>query len=441
MKKSQLLWLLGAALVLRGAFAISALLSQGGQRLLRPDSDCYLAGMRQLAETGKLQILERAPGFAGFTAPIWKLFHAYSAVVVFLVLVSVAALYILYLACREYATENQSLIAVGFAAFHLTLIANAPLLLSDTLFFFWATLEFYWLLRFWKRKTLSCAALAGLAGGIGALVRPINVLHVFCLVVLALCTAQLSWKKRLAGAGLAMAGFAVAVLPWMSFNAARGAGFAIDTNTGAMLHQNGAMLQAEVNHTGFEYEKFRLLQKEHLAFRDKNRFPDAAAREKYRKNEYRKMVCEHPWIALKQQICNFAILLPDAPTALEDLGISVPNRGTMGVLAKNGFVAACRHYFGKRFGALLLVAPFLLVALVVLIYAARRLIYAARNGKTHYREWLLFGAFALYYLWLPGAIVAPRYQIPALPVLCLLGALCVNDRKKTTEVPAEKGSK
>ncbi len=423
MKRYSLLWLLGAALVLRGAFALSALFSPGGTRLLRPDSELYLAGMRQLADAGKLDILERAPGFAAFASLIWKASHSYAALVVFFVLVSVAALYILYLAVKEYADDNTALIATGFGAFHLTLIANAPLLLSDTLFFFWVTLEFYFLLRFWKRKTLWCALLAGLVAGIGTLVRPINLLHILPLTVLLLVTEKIKWKDRFAAAGLALAAFCFAVVPWMSFNASRGAGFAIDTNTGAMLHQNGAMLQAEVRHTSFEQEKFRILQWENAVFRDRQRFPDAASREKFRLNEYRKMLCAYPAIALKQQLCNYPVLLPDAPTALEDLGVFTPNRGTMGILAKEGVAAAVRHYFGGRLWTLFLISPFLLVALIVLVYALCRLVTSIRNFAVFCREGLLFIGFALYYLWLPGAIVAPRYQIPALPVLFLLAAL------------------
>ncbi|MCQ2352016.1 MAG: glycosyltransferase family 39 protein [Victivallaceae bacterium] len=431
MKRNSLLWLLGAALVLRGAFALSALFSPGGTRLLRPDSELYLAGMRQMADAGRLDILERAPGFAAFTFPLWQAFHSYAALVVFFVLISVATLYILYLAVKEYADDSAALVATGFGAFHLTLIANAPLLLSDTLFFFWATLEFYFLLRFWKRKTLKCALLAGLAAGIGALVRPINLFHILPLAFLFFITGKIQWKQRFAAPLLAVAAFAFVVVPWMSFNASRGAGFTIDTNTGAMLHQNGAMLQAEVRHTSFEQEKFRLLQWENAVFRDRRRFPDAASREKFRLNEYRKMVCAYPAVALKQQLCNFAVLLPDAPTALETLGVFTPNRGTMGILAKEGVISAVRHYFGERAWTLFFISPFLLVALIVLVYALCRLVASMRHFSVFCREGLLFAGFALYYLWLPGAIVAPRYQIPALPVFFLLAALWATRKKNS----------
>ena len=41
--------------------------------------------------------------------------------------------------------------------------------------------------------------------------------------------------------------YAAVLLPWMARNAAAGAPWCIDTNTGAMLHQNGAMIPAEAS--------------------------------------------------------------------------------------------------------------------------------------------------------------------------------------------------
>jgi hypothetical protein len=47
-----------------------------------------------------------------------------------------------------------------------------------------------------------------------------------------------------------------------------GATFDIDTNTGAMRHQNGAMLLAKINGTDFESEKAKLLKVEAETFAD-----------------------------------------------------------------------------------------------------------------------------------------------------------------------------
>ena len=51
------------------------------------------------------------------------------------------------------------------------------------------------------------------------------------------------------------------------------------------------------------------------------------------------------------------------------------------------------------------------------------LIALLKKLPQHYYELFLFLAFAEYYFFLPGAITAPRYQIPALPALTVNCAL------------------
>jgi hypothetical protein len=189
-----------------------------------------------------------------------------------------------------------------------------------------------------------------------------------------------------------------------------------------MRHQNGAMLMAEVNGTDFESEKQRLLAIEEATFADTERFPDERSKEKWRKAEFRAMVMAHPFTYFSQHF-DPMILLPDAPTFLEDVGVTVSDRGTMGVLKKDGLFAAVKHYFGENY-ILILLCLFPLLIPVTILYGTSlyQLGYDLVNWKKSYPELLIFLAFAEYYLFLPGAITAPRYQLPALPVLCTLGA-------------------
>ncbi|MCQ2378445.1 MAG: glycosyltransferase family 39 protein [Victivallaceae bacterium] len=423
MKDRALFWLLAAAFVLRAGISFPALFSGDLSRWLRPDSALYLEGMRQLAGNGVYRVAERAPGFAAFSAGIWKASGSLVPVALALIFVGTATLVFVYLAAREYGSREEALAATGLGAFHITLIANTPLMLSDTLFGFFAAAEFFFTLAFWSRKRFRDAAFAGVAGGIGALIRPINAPHFVVLALLFAATPGATRKKRGIAVLLALGFFASASAPWMYRNFRCGTGFAVDANTGAMLHQNGAMLQAEIRHTSFEEEKRRLLAMESAAFADREKFPDAASREKFRMACYGKMIARHPFVALKQQFFNAPVLLPDAPTALELLGVTRPGRGTMDVLARDGLFAAVRHYFhGRTVMALLPLAPFVLTAFAVLFYAAKHLVrlFLRRTGSR--RDILLFGGFALYYLWLPGAITAPRYQIPALPILLCFAA-------------------
>ena len=160
------------------------------------------------------------------------------------------------------------------------------------------------------------------------------------LVVLTLCFPGGSWKRRFAAVGISVVVFFAVITPWMCRNHALGAGYTLDTNTGAMLHQNGAMLQAAVNGTDFESEKAKLLAEQEELFRDTTAFPDEASRESWRMRRLLGMIAEHPFLWFSQHF-DWHILLPDVPTLSELFGATTPGRGTMGVLAADGIVKLC----------------------------------------------------------------------------------------------------
>ena len=119
------------------------------------------------------------------------------------------------------------------------------------------------------------------------------------------------------------------------------------------------------------------------------------------------------------------------------MGATVSDRGTMGVLKKDGIFAAIKHYFGENYIWFLLCLIPLLVPVGILYLASFcRLGHDLINWKKTYPELLIFLAFAEYYLFLPGAITAPRYQLPALPVLCTLAACALWKlmQKKNVEI-------
>lgn len=425
MKKNPVIYILFGALLLRIGFILPAIHYRNGELLLRPDSGEYIHGAVNLATNFTYQVVSRPPGTSLFFAPFFYCGASIFSISVALCFVSTAAVYIVYLAVKECAGEKAALAGAGFAAFNITAIANAPLMLSDTLFSLFAALEFWAFMCFVFRENHPGRYAFGAAviGGISCLIRPINVLHIVVLPVLTLLCPKVKLRQKFFIAAVQILLFALPVLPWMFFNYSRGAGFAIDTNTGAMLHQNGAMLSSEVNGSDFETEKRRLLEVEKSEFADQKRYPDMASQEKFRISEYWKMVKKHPFIALRQQLVNYRILLPDLPGALELFGVTRPNRGTMSVAAKSGLIAAAKHYFGNAWRGLLPLTPFIIIYIEMFIYIAIALYRAVRHIKERYYQLLLFAGFGLYYLWLPGAITALRYQLPALPVLALFAAL------------------
>ena len=141
------------------------------------------------------------------------------------------------------------------------------------------------------------------------------------------------------------------------------------------------------------------------------------------------MVAAHPLLWLRQS-ATWRIFIPDAPTFLEILGVTTPGRGTMGVMAKHGFFAGVRHYFGGKWWALVLTLVLMIPVLVLYACALGRVVCDICRIRERWYELAVFLAFAEYYLLLPGAITAPRYQMPALPVLCVMAALFMLTERK-----------
>ena len=416
------------AAALRLAVALPGLIRGDASRFSRPDTPGYLAEARELAISGKITGTGRVPGFPAFASLFvdgdsgmirWK------KLAVALALLGAATSAAVFLAGSVHSFKAG--VAAGFLhAANLTATVNSPMLLSDTLFGLLAAVQFWFFMLLWVRKRSWCFfAMTGVAA-LGVLVRPINLLWIFPAAALLLLDldAKLSWRKKLVFCAAGAALFMAIASPWMFRNAARGAGFTPDTNTGAVYHQNGAMLMAQVNGTDYESEKARLLAEAEREFSDGERYPDEASREAWRLRRYREMVLAHPLVWLRQS-CSWRIFIPDAPTFWELCGVTTPGRGTMGVMAKSGFFAGVRHYFGGNWSALLLTLLLTIPALVLYACALGRIVCDVCRLRERWYELVVFLAFAEYYLLLPGAITAPRYQIPALPVLCVLAALFI----------------
>ena len=432
------------AFALRLAVALPALSGGDWRRFERPDTPGYLIPALALARGEAYPGTGRVPGFPFFAS--WFLrgdspddpdFDPRAFAVVLCAVGGIAAAVVFLAgACRSFWT---GVVAGALYAFNLTAVANSPMLLTDTLFGLFAAGQFLLFMLFWRKKRLWCFPCLVLVAALGALIRPINILWIVPALVLLWLDFDkaLTVRKKalLSLAGVAL--FGVVVLPWMFRNMKLGAGFTIDTNTGAVYHQNGAMLMAEINRTDFESEKARLLVESEAEFSDAARYPDEASREAWRLRRYRKMVFSHPFVWLRQS-ASWRIFIPDAPTFWELCGLTSPGRGTMGVVAKYGFFAGVRHYFGGSWSMPLLTVLLLLPTVVLYVFALWMVICDICRIRERWYALAVFLAFAEYYLLLPGAITAPRYQIPALPVLCVMAAAFLVPAKGKTAVREEK---
>ena len=415
-----------AALLCRVVISCFAISEE--RRLVRPDTNTYLTPAYSLANENVDSTTRRPPGLPVLAAVVFKCGGDTRVLAMVLALVGGVTAAAVIKAGMVWGGFRTGIVAGTLYAFNITAIGNAPLLLSDTLAGAFAALQFWFFLEFWKNKKVWFLMAAAAVAAVGALIRPVNMLLILPLAVLVLCDGNFSFRRRCLFAAGAAGIFFALIVPWMSFNAARGAGFCIDTNTGAMYHQNGAMILGEVSGRGYEAEKQRILREQEKLFAEnKELFPDEASREKWRVARYREVVMKHLPIFLKQQI-NWQILLPDAPSFLESLGVTSSDRGTMAVLKEKGLLPAIRHYFGAAWLTVIaLLLPLLVIYGVTLAAAAGKVGYALYRIRHCWYEIIIFLAFVEYYLFLPGAITAPRYQLPALPCLCVLAAQVLNN--------------
>jgi len=423
-----LAFLIAAALIFRFAPLAAALAApEFPDNVSRPDTPGYLAPARSLAFSGNYEGTGRAPGFPFFLSLCFRTTRNADCrlPVTLLTLVGIATAALCGAAARILSGDRRiGVLAGALAALNLTAVANGPMLLSDTLFGLFAALQWLFFAAALHRRDLRLLPPAAAVAAVGALIRPINVTWIAPLVVLILLFPGAPRKKRLAAAGISLLVFFAVITPWMCRNRALGAGFTIDTNTGAMLHQNGAMLQAAVNGTDFEAEKAKLLDEQHETFRDTTAFPDEASRESWRMRRFLGMIAAHPFRWFSQHF-DWHILLPDVPTLSELFGATTPGRGTMAVLAADGVLAAVRHYFDGRMWILWVVLPLLLPTALLYVGAVAALAGYLRRLRERWFELLVLLAFAEYYFFLPGPITAPRYQIPALPCLCTVAAIAL----------------
>jgi len=113
------------------------------------------------------------------------------------------------------------------------------------------------------------------------------------------------------------------------------------------------------------------------------------------------------------------VLLPDLSSFLENLGLTTTERGTFDVLNRQGVLAAARHYFRGQERLLFLCAPLLLAVLITYVAAFLGLAQEILLKK-NWMLLLLALLLAEYYLFLPGPVCMPRYQLPAVLFLCVI---------------------
>ena len=429
------------AFVIRVLCAWPAL--QSPERLTRLDSATYYQPAQSLCENKKvmnigpdsdLPAVQRPPGYIYFLAVVGgrqgEPFSIVPAAVAGC-LVDALAVFLVALAGRALAGRRAGFCAAVLYALNLTALANAPLILADSLLGFFCAWQALFLVRAWRTKRLRDFLFGAVFAALAALTKPVN-LPVF-LVLIPFVLAPVifrSWKKTAGAILLTVLVFCALLMPWMIRNQLVGAGFVLDRNSGLTARHNTAAIMARVNGTDIETERAVLeaeaeaavpVQSENGVF---SVFEKEMEQDSWYLTRYRKAIFEHPGAAAATHLFQVWILLPDLPNFLQNLGLRTGERGTLAVLRKDGVLAAFRHYMDGSYAAAFLAMPFLIVSVALwALTAAGVWIYARK------RRWAvltLFAVFVLYYLAVPGPVLMPRYQIPALPFACALAGAVIS---------------
>ena len=426
------------ALAIRILCAWPALWSYMGdgdmESFMRPDSATYYFPARAFVETGKLTLdvgsdfpaVQRPPGYIFFLVAVIFL----SCPPVIGCLVDALTVFPVALAGRRLAGRRAGFWAAVLYALNLTALANAPLILADSLLGFLCAWQVFFFVRAWRTKRLSDFLFGAVFAAAATLTKPVNLPVLLGLIPFVLAPVLMRpWRKAACAALLTFLVFGAMVVPWMLRNQSIGAGFVLDRNSGLTALHNTAAILARVTGTDGDPERAALEAEAEAAFADKseqyaNLLELKMAEDDWYLARYKKTVFEHPGAAAATHLFQVWILLPDLPNFLQNLGLRTGERGTLAVLRKDGVMAAFRHYMDGSYAAAFLAAPFLLATGVLYALTATGVwIYLRR------RRWTvltLFAVFVLYYLAAPGPVLMPRYQIPALPFACALAGAVIS---------------
>ena len=426
----RVLWLIVlAALLIRIGCALPVLLG-GGDGLTRIDSGTYLNPAGALLSDGAyltgpgsgIPMTRRPPGYSILLAAVFALFgrNLFAASALNCLLSSLTC-FPAGLCGKVLGGRRAGYFAAGFFALNLTSLAQAPLLLADSALGLCCAWAVYYILKSWRERTLLPFGLSCFFLALGSWFKPVNVpILIGAMPLLALLFFGFR-KKTWTALGMVLATYLLLIFPVMLRNYRCGAEFDMDSNRGEMLFHSGAAILGAV--TGEDTGTIRdRMARETCAYLDAHRelYPDTRSRNAYCHKKYLDLILKYPGAFLRTHLPQWTMLLPDLPTFLENNRLTVTGRGTLDIMRKDGVFAALKNYLDDRFRLMIPALPFLLAAALLYLGSGMMLLIWLRRWKTQWLMLILFGIFAFFYLFAGGPVTMPRYQIPALPLLCAM---------------------
>ncbi|EKD27711.1 MAG: hypothetical protein ACD_79C00609G0001, partial [uncultured bacterium] len=339
----------------------------------RPDSSSYIQPALSIIQTGKYSVSPesltlsfiRPPGYPLYLACVFFITGInYIMPVILSCFISALTCFFVYLAAKLLGGRSSGILAFIFFTLNITSLSFAPIYLSDTLFTFFCAIHFYFFTRFLITKHLLNLWSGMFFLSLGTMVRIVSMYWIFLCVLLVLFNKKISIKNKILGVTGCLILFYGVQFPWMLRNFHNGAGLHLETNSANIYYYNGAALLSVISNTPAKVIRNELLKATNNEFISN---PEKYKNEKdiydYKMNKLKELIMKHPIEYLKLHF-NAAIILPDAATFFEILGMTKSGQNTLDVLTRQGFIAAMKNYFGDKMWLLTFISPLLLICLI-----------------------------------------------------------------------------
>ncbi len=387
------------------------------QQITTPDSSGYVELSDSMASDvsfqreGESEIF-RTPGYPAFLligtifGDSWWRFTGIVQIAADVLLV-----YLTYLLAVMLCGRTAGLWAAGFQGLAAVAIVSSVRVLSDGLFALTLMMAVLLLVHHFKSGQWWSLLAAACVAGLSCYVRPAGA--VLCAVAIIVLLFRAKRFRRVA----AFAGIALAMIaPWIIRNHVVADFRGFSSFAGDSLYYDGASkVIAETD--SISPGDARSLMRRIDAQRDgEHRTPGKAARD--RQQDAVEIVVENPGIYAKIHIKGaMGCFLPGASDALEVMGVTSGQRGTIDVLHSQGLWAAVKPYFADKLWAIWLCVPLLAILLIKYVALAICCVGRLRFGMEA-SYWLILlgvGAFVL----ITGPAGHPRYRVAIEPLLSI----------------------
>jgi 4-amino-4-deoxy-L-arabinose transferase-like glycosyltransferase len=403
-------WILLAGLVVRAMLWVWFL----GEPLDVHDERDYNALAVHLVEQGRYTLdgeqltSIRPPLYPAFVAAVYRVagVENYPAVRAVQALLSLVAVWLLYLLGSEVYDRRTGLGAAGLFCFYPSLLGQNNLLLTEALFTFWLIAACLAAARFFRTESLAWLAGAGVLVGLASLTRAVLWLFPPVLALGLLVFWTVGFRRRLAAAAVLLAAFAVTLAPWAVRNTRLHETFVpIDVMGGRNLMMGNyehTPLHRAWDAISIQDDRawYRVLEREHPGYKSLTQ----GQKDKVAMRRGLRFMAEHPALTLQRSAVKFFNFWQ-----LERSFVAGMARGHFGDPARPVILGAAAVIFGSYalavfsgvFGVIVRPPPsramyWTLLALIVYVCALHTLVFAHS-----------------------------RYHLPLIPVLLIFSAAAV----------------